>query len=400
MNLSTTVGENFASIYPGLNMEILHKGEFVPSRYGDTIELLAYKTGIENPIKRCVGGQRRDINIFFLLAEAMWIWAGRRDVKFLTIFNSRMCEFSDDGETFHAPYGFRLRNWGSNAERSLKSPDDKIFDQLSRAIDLFTTSDESRRVVLSIWNPIFDLFNEKSTKDTPCNDLLMFKIRNGKLHLTIDNRSNDLHWGLPTNVFQFSFILEMMARILGKDVGNQVHNSDSLHIYVNNDNNKIHEKMRDEYSATSGSIKTLYDYCDPSNMDFDFDPVHGSKLQQADAVVTTILDCLSSYADTGILSVLHLQSNYFKFVFHLLIIYITYTKTKRNDEARVQAIYQICHLQNMSPKLCNDYVLLALNFFHSRIKAEDSVQASMSEILMLRLNPTLAHIDYSIVGKL
>ena len=70
---------------------------------------------------------------------------------------------------------------------------------------------------MSIWNTDFDLGTQ--TKDIPCNDLVMLKIRNGKMVTTIQNRSNDLHLGLPTNVFQFSFLTEMMAGCLGIELG-------------------------------------------------------------------------------------------------------------------------------------------------------------------------------------
>ena len=70
----------------------------------------------------------------------------------------------------------------------------------------------TRQAVISIWNPLLDL--GVSTKDMPCNDMLMFKIRDKKLITTIQNRSNDLHLGLPTNIFQFSFMPELMSQCL------------------------------------------------------------------------------------------------------------------------------------------------------------------------------------------
>ena len=103
--------ETFGMLYPVINDYILTNKQKEESRAGDVKEILDVKTIITNPYQRCVGGYGRDINVFFLLAEAMWIAVGRKDVEFLEIFNSRMKDFSDDGKTFHAPYGFRLRHW-------------------------------------------------------------------------------------------------------------------------------------------------------------------------------------------------------------------------------------------------------------------------------------------------
>ena len=86
----------FSTIYPVVNSYLMNNREWQPSRDGDVKEMMDVKTHITNPYRRCVGGYNRNINIFFLLAEAMWIACGKKDVKFLTIFNKKMAEYSDD----------------------------------------------------------------------------------------------------------------------------------------------------------------------------------------------------------------------------------------------------------------------------------------------------------------
>ena len=102
--------DNFSQVYASLNYYLVKYKEYQDSRDGKVKEILDFKTHITNPYRRCVGGYRRDMNVFFLLAEAMWIVMGRKDVEFLTIFNKNMAKFSDDGTVFHAPYGFRMRH--------------------------------------------------------------------------------------------------------------------------------------------------------------------------------------------------------------------------------------------------------------------------------------------------
>ena len=72
-----------------------------------------------------------------------------------------------------------------------------------------------------------------NTIDRPCNVSFFFLIRDGKLDLTISNRSNDVNLGLfNANIVQFSVILETMALLLGVPVGKQVHFINSLHYYT------------------------------------------------------------------------------------------------------------------------------------------------------------------------
>ena len=112
--------ETFNNLYPFVNEYLLSDdcGSWEPSRDGNVKEMLDVKTHITNPYRRCVGGYGRNIHIFFLLAEAMWIALGHKDVDWLVLFNKQMAKYSDDGKSFHAPYGYRLRHWGNRSEDS------------------------------------------------------------------------------------------------------------------------------------------------------------------------------------------------------------------------------------------------------------------------------------------
>jgi hypothetical protein len=76
----SVVTKAFSGVYPLINKYLIENGESVDSRYGHTKEILNFKTTLTSPYHRCVGGCGRDINIFFLLAEAIWIFKGERDV--------------------------------------------------------------------------------------------------------------------------------------------------------------------------------------------------------------------------------------------------------------------------------------------------------------------------------
>lgn len=376
--------ETFSAVYPQVNHYICSQKEVQASRGGEVREVLDIKTHITNPYRRCVGGYHRNANIFFLLAEAMWIACGRKDVKFLTIWNKRMADFSDDGEVFHAPYGYRLRHWGVASETSLAAgvhERGRGYDQVLDAIRLFSENPNTRQVVMSIWNPALDLgFN---TKDIPCNDIVMMKIRDSKLVTTIGNRSNDLHLGLPTNVFQFSFLTELIAGCLGIELGTQTHNSQSLHVYSWN---KSAGDM--ERSLAVGDGGDMYEDWGARERRIDFrfqNEISVNRFREIECVMNTIIDNLTRIADGGVedenevLSVAEF-SNYFAHVYQILKVYLEYkaklrtaTTDDQRDAARMTAVSEIEFLETNYNHISSDgedfrwdVAVLAKNYFYSR----------------------------------
>ena len=378
--LGVIQASSFSDIYPEVNNYMLKNLSLEDSRDGKVRELLDVKTQILNPYKRCTGGCDRDINIFFLLAEAIWIALGHKDVKFLSSFNKKMIDFSDNGVNFHAPYGHRLRHWGIRSEdlfldENLNAP--KGYDQIVDAIKIFSENKNSRQIVLSIWNPNFDL--GAKSKDIPCNDVIMLKIRKNKLITTIQNRSNDLHWGLPTNIFQFSFLTELIASSLGIELGTQTHNSQSLHIY---EWNNISTRMNERY-LSDNEFKYLYDYAKFVKMDFNFShelPVN--RFREIEIHLQILINNLTNIINGSLsnedeLKSLFNFSKYLYVIYSLLEIYIKYKQainflgcfSDENDEIRYLVLDKINELEKrMNLSKDWDILILANNFFVNRIQ--------------------------------
>lgn len=177
-------------------------------------------TEYQSPMRNVLFNPVRDANPFFHYLEAMWILAGRNDVGFLAELLPNMANYSDNGNGFHGAYGHRLRCW-----------DYEGFDQIVDAIGILRDRPSTRQVVMSIWNPKRDLGS--TSKDVPCNDLIMLKVRDGQLHITVNNRSNDAIWGAyGANAVQFSMLLGYMAAKLGLEVGTYTQVSNSMHVYI------------------------------------------------------------------------------------------------------------------------------------------------------------------------
>ncbi len=127
-------------------------------------------------------------------------------------------EDSDDGLTVHGGYGPRIfRQRG--------------HDQLENAIQQLRASSTSRRAVIQVFDAED---NAKRFKEVPCTTTLQLLLREGRLHLIVTMRSNDAYLGLPHDVFCFTMLQEIVARILGVDLGGYRHFVGSMHLYDKN----------------------------------------------------------------------------------------------------------------------------------------------------------------------
>jgi hypothetical protein len=201
-------------------LNLREQGKRIAPRGKATIEMPdVFSTTYLNPEEMILFDSTRDANPFFHFFESLWILAGRQDVAFLAHFLPRMADFSDNGKTFHAPYGYRMRiNFG--------------VDQIEQAVIKLIEQPDTRQVVMSIWDPKRDW---ETTKDYPCNDMVMFKVRDNMLRMTVCNRSNDAILGAyGANVVQFSMLQRYIAGRVGVNIGSYTQISDSFHVYEDN----------------------------------------------------------------------------------------------------------------------------------------------------------------------
>lgn len=200
----------------------LIKGKTVTVRGMETKELLMEQFTVFNPLNRIVFNPARNGNVFASIAETLWMLAGRDDLDWLERYIPQCKKWSDDGKTWRAAYGPRLRSWYINQFETV--------DQIAEVVKKLTDDPETRQAVISIWDPAEDWVED--SKDYPCNNWLHFIIRDNKLHLNVSIRSNDLIYGFSHNdFFSWSVLLQLMAHWVGVEVGNIVWNATSLHIY-------------------------------------------------------------------------------------------------------------------------------------------------------------------------
>ena len=180
---------------------------------------------VDNPRERVIFDPVRDANPFFHVMEFVWMIAGSNDVKWIEQFNKRFRNFADVGtDTIHGAYGHRwIHHFGRN--------------QIQLVADLLRADPTTRRAVMGMWDPRSDLTPHA---DLPCNTQIMFRVIEGKLDMTVINRSNDLIWGmLGANAVHMTYLHELvwcMRRYTpGGDTTRGIIFTNNLHIYKNLD---------------------------------------------------------------------------------------------------------------------------------------------------------------------
>lgn len=215
---------------------------------------------IAEPTARLVTISERKWNFSLPYAESLWLASGRNNMDFITHYLGRMNEFSDDGKFMRAGYGSRLRSYNGDVQdyqvSEVLSHETHSVDQFKYVVNCFGKDLNTRRAVINIDDTMKDEFGDdgeiKITKDIPCTRLLHF-LKNGqtgKLDLTVYMRSNDILWGASAvNIFNFTFMQEYFAAMLGLEVGSYYHIANNFHYY---------EDKRDMLK----SLATVQDYVD------------------------------------------------------------------------------------------------------------------------------------------
>lgn len=173
---------------------------------------------LNNPLQRVLFDPVRRANPYFHVMEFIWMMAGDNSTSWISQFNTGFRNYAETNGLHHGAYGHRWREHFSH-------------DQLLCAVDELQRDPESRRVVLSMWDPDADQGRKK--KDLPCNTHIYLRIVNGKLDLTVCNRSNDLFWGmLGSNIVHMTMLQEVLASAIGVPVGVYRVFTNNLHVYT------------------------------------------------------------------------------------------------------------------------------------------------------------------------
>lgn len=191
---------------------------------------------------------------------------GRRalvDEEFNKLYQVEMTKFTDQilqDEAFAAQYG-ELGNVYGSQWRNWKTSQGETIDQLKEVIEMIQKTPDSRRLIVSAWNPE-DVPNMALP---PCHTLFQFYVAEGKLNCQLYQRSADVFLGVPFNIASYALLTHLIAHETGLEVGEFVHTFGDAHLYVNHI-----EQMKEQLAREPRAFPTLKLNTDKKSI-FDFE---------------------------------------------------------------------------------------------------------------------------------
>lgn len=191
------------------------------------------RTGIST--KSCFGYQMRfnldegfpllttkKVHLKSVIYELLWFINGSNNIGYLKDHGvSIWDEWADAHGNVGPIYGVQWRSWPKH--------DGSSIDQLKQVISTITNDPNSRRMIVTAWNP--EYIDDMALP--PCHLLFQFYVANGRLSCQLYQRSADLFLGVPFNIASYSLLTCMIAHITGLQPGEFVHTLGDVHIYSN-----------------------------------------------------------------------------------------------------------------------------------------------------------------------
>ncbi|MEO1473265.1 MAG: thymidylate synthase [Pseudomonadota bacterium] len=164
----------------------------------------------------------KKLHLRSIIVELLWFLRGETNVKWLKERGvSIWDEWADADGDLGPVYGKQWRSWAA--------PDGRTIDQIQWVLDEIRTNPDSRRLVVSAWNPA-DV-NEMALP--PCHCLFQFNVMDGRLNCQLYQRSADVFLGVPFNIASYALLTMLMARATGLEAGDFVHTFGDAHLYSN-----------------------------------------------------------------------------------------------------------------------------------------------------------------------
>lgn len=187
-------------------------------------EIIGFNLWIDNPRARIITSPARKISFRYLLAEWIWYLSGQSHVDTIKDYAPFWATIAAEDGTVNSNYGYRLFGY---------SPDIP-YNQWEKVKEQLKADPDTRQAIMHI-NASYDY--TKETKDRPCTLTLQWFIRDNKLILKVNMRSNDAVMGFGNDVFQFTMMQEMMLVQLRNhgfpdlELGPYLHDAGSMHVY-------------------------------------------------------------------------------------------------------------------------------------------------------------------------
>ena len=186
----------------------------------------------------------KKIHIKSVIYELLWFLKGDTNINYLTKNGVRIWnEWADQKGDLGPVYGHQWRNWN-----------DEGIDQIKTVIETLKTNPDSRRMLVSAWNPSVlpdtslsfseNVANHKAALP-PCHAFFQYYVAEGKLSCQLYQRSADLFLGVPFNIASYALLNMMVAQVCNLKPGTFVHTFGDVHIYSNH-----YEQLEEQLSRS------------------------------------------------------------------------------------------------------------------------------------------------------
>ncbi|MEM9686385.1 MAG: thymidylate synthase [Bacteroidota bacterium] len=205
----------------------------------------------------------KKLHLKSIIHELLWFLKGDTNIDYLKANGVRIWnEWADENGDLGPIYGHQWRNWNSEG-----------IDQIATAVETLKQNPNSRRILVSAWNPgVLPQADRSFTENVadgkaalpPCHAFFQFYVADGKLSCQLYQRSADVFLGVPFNIASYALLTMMMAQVCGYEAHEFIHTFGDTHIY-----NTHIEHIKLQLSRTprplpkmilNPEVKTIFDF--------------------------------------------------------------------------------------------------------------------------------------------
>ncbi|MDA9980295.1 thymidylate synthase [Yoonia sp.] len=177
----------------------------------------------------------KKLHLKSIIHELLWFLSGDTNIRYLKDNGvSIWDEWADANGDLGPVYGHQWRAFPALEPTTHVLDGEPLFkgrgvDQITQLVEMIKTTPDSRRLIVSAWNPA----DVPRMALPPCHTMWQVRVLNGRLHLQLYQRSADMFLGVPFNIASYALLQVMLAHVTGYEPGDFVHTLGDAHIYSN-----------------------------------------------------------------------------------------------------------------------------------------------------------------------
>ena len=174
----------------------------------------------------------KKLHLKSIIYELLWFLKGDTNIGYLNENGVKIWDaWANENGDLGPVYGYQWRNWNGEG-----------IDQISELVETIKTNPDSRRMIISAWNPSVLPDTTVSFEDNvangkaalpPCHAFFQFYVSDGKLSCQLYQRSADIFLGVPFNIASYALLTMMLAQVTDLEYGDFIHTFGDAHIYSN-----------------------------------------------------------------------------------------------------------------------------------------------------------------------